>query len=380
MMSDNFYRAFEDKHRGSRQEIKRRLQIYLPFVLPVVQTHEPTTCLDLGCGRGEWLELMAEQGVQAQGVDLDNGMLQAAQAQGLNVRRVDAIQALQQQPDSSVSVVTAFHLVEHLPFDDLREMVVQALRVLVPGGLLILETPSPDNLRVASCSFYLDPTHIKPLPSELLNFLTQQTGFARSKVMGLQESGELRFKNALQLEDVLWGASPDYAVVAQKAGWTNRSERLSVLFARDYGVTTAQLAQSYSAQQNHALRDIQLQMHDLRVRLQNATAQIYALQQHAQLELDVAAIQQSSLWRFFRPLVWLHAQVRKLRNEGVKSRTDALIRKLRNRWDKPPLAVTLPTPEPDGTLNSQSTTSASHNCEKKPETERQFNGQEYPPH
>ena len=74
-MNNSFYRGFEDLHRGSRHEIIRRLQVYLPFVIPVAQTNPSAECLDLGCGRGEWLQLMAEYGINAKGVDIDEAML-----------------------------------------------------------------------------------------------------------------------------------------------------------------------------------------------------------------------------------------------------------------------------------------------------------------
>lgn len=379
-MSDNFYRAFEDKHRGSRQDIKRRLQVYLPFVLPVMRAHAKAPCLDLGCGRGEWLELLTEQGVQAQGVDLDSGMLQAAEVQGLKVRRADAVLALQQQADDSLSVVSAFHLAEHLAFEDLKTLVAQALRVLVPGGLLILETPNPDNLQVATCNFHLDPSHIRPLPSALLAFLAQQTGFARAKVMGLQESAELRFKNSFQLEDVLMGASPDYAVVAQKAGWNSHPDRLSVHFARDYGITTAQLAQSYSEQQSRAQREIRLEMHDLMTRLHMTMEQIQILQhQQAQFEHQIMAIHQSALWRLSRPLEWMDRQLKRLRQEGLKSRFQALVHKLSRRIDKPSQEGLSLAKNCDTTLKAVPAPLSSDSCDGVRAHPSQPHGQEGPP-
>ena len=101
------------------------------------------------------------------------------------------------------------------------EQVAQALRVLVPGGVLILETPNPENLVVGTSSFYLDPTHERPLPWQLLSFLAEHHGFERVKTLRMQESAHLAARvarhEALSLMDVLGGASPDYAIVAQKA-------------------------------------------------------------------------------------------------------------------------------------------------------------------
>jgi SAM-dependent methyltransferase len=327
-MSDDFYRAFEERHRGSREAIMQRLRIYLPFVLPVAHAHPDAVCLDLGCGRGEWLQLLGEHGLAAEGVDLDAGMLEAARAQGLRVRQADAIGVLQELPEAQLAVVSAFHLAEHLPFEDLKTLVAQACRVLMPGGLLILETPNPDNLQVATSNFYLDPSHRKPIPAALLAFLTEHAGFARSKVLGLQQSPGLRFKSDLNLQDVLGGASPDYAVIALKKGPQAIFERLDAPLERTYGVSTAQLAQTYSAQQVRGLREIRLDMHALQTQLQQALEQISLLQmQRSQLATELQEIRSSSLWQVEGALQWIRDQHQRWRQQGLRSRLLALMRK-----------------------------------------------------
>ena len=84
-MSDNFYRTFEDKFRGSRMLIKSRLRVYLPFVEPLKDINTDTTALDLGCGRGEWLELLKEVGISGHGIDIDDEMLLACGELDLSV-------------------------------------------------------------------------------------------------------------------------------------------------------------------------------------------------------------------------------------------------------------------------------------------------------
>ena len=326
-MNNSFYRGFEDLHRGTRHEIIRRLQVYLPFVIPVAQTNPSAECLDLGCGRGEWLQLMAEYGINAKGVDIDEAMLNAAKSQGLNVTLKDALDALKNQADNSIAFVTAFHLVEHLLFSQVQELVQQAHRVLVPGGVLILETPNPDNLVVASCNFYLDPSHIKPIPSLLLSFTTNYAGFARTKLIGLQESSSLRFKANLQLEDVLAGASPDYAVLSQKVGTRDDTTRLDAPFERSYGVSTSELAQLYSHQQTQALSEVRLEINSVRSQLQNQVTLMQAqLQQH---EFQIQHIYTSAVWRLFKPIQWCLVQYRRIQQEGLPARIRALLYKAR---------------------------------------------------
>jgi len=248
MSSDqnHFYKAFEDQHRGSRETIKSRLTVYLPFIKQIKSIDPNATALDLGCGRGEWLELLQENQFTASGIDLDDGMLSACRSRGLNVQTGDAIAHLKSLPTDSLSIVSGFHIAEHLSLDDLQTLIKEALRVLKPAGLLILEAPNPENLVVGTSSFYLDPTHQRPLPSALLNFLVGYLGFARSKVLGVQESVPLREElGPTSLFAVLSGVSPDYAVIAQKTGDASSIASFDSLFAKEYGLTLELLANRY---------------------------------------------------------------------------------------------------------------------------------------
>jgi SAM-dependent methyltransferase len=246
-MKKNFYRAFEEKYRGSRELITGRLQFYLPFIEPLVREFGRVPAIDLGCGRGEWLEVLLAAGFDARGIDLDEGMLQACVDLGLPSEKGEAIAHLRSLPSKSQAIVSAFHVVEHIPFDALQELVSEAKRVLLPGGLLILETPNPENIMVATCSFYLDPTHQRPVPPLLLSFVAEHAGFERVKVIRLHESKELASKPDLLLEDVLGGVSPDYSVVAQKKGKKSTMSALEPVFSQDYGLTLSGLSASYDA-------------------------------------------------------------------------------------------------------------------------------------
>jgi len=249
MSQTSFYRAFEDRYRGSRDVIKARLGAYAPFTDPLRGLAARPLALDLGCGRGEWLELLGEQGFDARGVDLDDGMLAACLERGLAARHEDALSALRAQPDDSLALVSAFHLVEHLPFDLVRELVAQALRALQPGGLLVMETPNPENLTVGATSFYLDPSHVHPIPPGLLGFTADHAGFARQRIVRLQEDPQLHTAAPVGLITVLEGVSPDYAVVAQKAAPPVTLAQFDPAFDAAWGITLGQLAQRYQEQQ-----------------------------------------------------------------------------------------------------------------------------------
>jgi len=242
----DFYRKFEDRYRGSRSLIKERLKVYLPFVRPLCLRYPQSEILDLGCGRGEWLELLEEEGFNARGVDLDKGMLAACKELGLNAEFGDAIDTFKKIPDDSVSVVSAFHFVEHIDFDHVITIIKESARVLVPGGLLILETPNTENITVGTLYFYLDPTHFKPIPSLLLSFVAEYCGFERIKVLRLQELKNLHDENFdISLMDVVSGVSPDYSIVAQKTCDESFGAMFDDVFSKKYGLTLDELAERY---------------------------------------------------------------------------------------------------------------------------------------
>lgn len=247
-MSDNFYRAFEDRYRGSRDLIKSRLAAYAPFYDPLAALYPGARVIDLGCGRGEWLELLGEQGFKPFGVDLDDGMLAACRERGLQVELTDALSALRATRSASVAMVSAFHLVEHIPFEMVQDLIREARRVLLPGGLLVMETPNPENLVVGASSFYMDPSHLRPIPPPLLDFVVGFAGFARQKVLRLQEAKQLHEGHPIGLIDVLDGVSPDYAVVGQKQAPQDVLAPFGAPFAASYGISLSDLALRFEEQ------------------------------------------------------------------------------------------------------------------------------------
>lgn len=284
-----FYRAFEERFYAPRSDIKHLRRQYLSFVQPLAALYPGAATFDIGCGRGEWLELMQELGMRPFGVDLDAGMLQGCRELNLPAEQGDAVAYLQTLADNSQAVVTAFHVVEHISFEQLTKVVIESLRVLQPGGLLIMETPNPENIVVATNNFYLDPTHLRPIPPRLLSFLPQYHGFARVHTLRLQEQPELRQRNDITLIDVLSGVSMDYAVVAQKAAVPDAMERFDTVFATHYGIDLNNLAGRYDG-------TLQRRMAALDQRLANAEAQaagmtdalarITTLQDHRMAALD----------------------------------------------------------------------------------------------
>ena len=129
--------------------------------------------LDIGCGRGEFLSLLKRNNIATRGIDLNGAMVQEAKALDLDVLEGDAIAYLRSLPDNSLAAITGFHIVEHISFKELVSLFDTANRVLMPGGLVLFETPNPENLVVGACTFNYDPTHNKPLPPDYLRFIAE---------------------------------------------------------------------------------------------------------------------------------------------------------------------------------------------------------------
>jgi SAM-dependent methyltransferase len=178
------YVEFEALFRGSRAEIQQRQRPYVDLLAGAAPV------LDLGCGRGEFLELLREAGVPAQGVDLDAGMVKVAADLGLNARVGDLFDTLADTADGSVGAVVSFQVVEHLELDDLDRLLAETHRVLAPEGIVVLETVNPHSLR-AYRFFWLDVTHRIPLFPESLLSLARGRGFAAGVAWFSESSGEL---------------------------------------------------------------------------------------------------------------------------------------------------------------------------------------------
>lgn len=221
------YFAFEARMRGSRELVRDRQAPY------VDDFRDSGRVLDIGCGRGEFLQLLRDAGVDARGIDLDEDMVDQCRADGLDVERADAIDYLGRLDDASLGGIFAAHVLEHLPAPRLVRLLELAAKKLRGGGVFIAETPNPLSL-TALANFSADLSHEKPLHPATLEFLARQAGFRETELRFLSEpppSERLRTvplppgdafdaaREALdadvaRLNDVVFGAQ-DYAVVAR---------------------------------------------------------------------------------------------------------------------------------------------------------------------
>jgi SAM-dependent methyltransferase len=218
LLLDTFYVALESKFRGDVTDIGQRQTVYLPDIEQALSNLDNKTVLDLGCGRGEWLSLLRKHGIEGLGVDTNEGQLAAARENGLAVYNEDGLQFLRTQSEGRFAAVTAFHIFEHLPFAVLAEWLLEIRRVLCPGGILIAETPNPENLIVGANTFHLDPTHTRPLPSGVLAILSETVGLAVKQIRPLHPHGDLAaaLKDLPERTAYLLYGYQDYGLIVER--------------------------------------------------------------------------------------------------------------------------------------------------------------------
>jgi glycosyltransferase involved in cell wall biosynthesis/cyclopropane fatty-acyl-phospholipid synthase-like methyltransferase len=193
------YAAFEDVFRGSEERVSELLEPYVD----VLRGHEPV--LDLGCGRGELLQLLAQAEVEAKGVDADEGMVERSRAKGLAVEQTDAVSYLESVPERSLGAIVAIHMIEHLPYDQLQRLLELARRALRPSGLFVAETVNPHSIP-AFKTFWVDPTHRAPIFPEVASTLALIHGFSEARIVYPRGTGDAEKDRIEQTE---------YAVVAR---------------------------------------------------------------------------------------------------------------------------------------------------------------------
>ncbi len=180
---DSTYDAFEEMFRGSEERVRGLLRPYVPILVG----HAPV--LDVGCGRGELLELLREAEIEARGIDLDRGMVERSRRKGLDVELAEAVAYLEQRDPESLGAVIASHVIEHLQYEELERLFDLSRRVLRPGGLFVAETINVHSLS-AFKTFWTDPSHRAPIFSEVAHSLALIHGFASAEIIYPRGSGD----------------------------------------------------------------------------------------------------------------------------------------------------------------------------------------------
>jgi len=170
------YVGFEDQFRGSPEEIRRRVEDYLPMFA------KASDVLDVGCGRGEFLELLRERGVRARGIDINPAMVEVCRGKGLEAESGDALAYLRGLPDASLGGLFAAQVVEHLEPRYLAQLLDAAFEKLRPGAPIVLETINPACWFAFFESYIRDLTHVRPVHPDTLKYLLIATGFQHVEI------------------------------------------------------------------------------------------------------------------------------------------------------------------------------------------------------
>jgi 2-polyprenyl-3-methyl-5-hydroxy-6-metoxy-1,4-benzoquinol methylase len=178
------YGWFAERFRGPEEYVRRNQEFYLPYF------QEAGSVLDLGCGRGEFLQLLRERNIRGRGVESSDQNVIYCRSKGLDVEKGDLFQFLTDLPEQAEDAIFASQVVEHLPPSRLPELVRLCASRLRKGGVLAFETPNPECLAIFAMQFYLDPTHQRPVPYELLNFCMRESGMGNIKVHRLSPAAE----------------------------------------------------------------------------------------------------------------------------------------------------------------------------------------------
>lgn len=203
---------FAERFRGTREYVASTQQQYLPLFQGLEKI------ADLGCGRGEFLALLAQSGHGALGIDGDQESVDTCRSLGLTAEKHDIFAWLAGQPDESWDALVSFQVIEHLPPALVPVLIRESARVLRRGGLLLLETPNPECLAIFATHFYLDPTHQRPVPPPLTQYYLQEAGFGDIEIRKLSPAEDTM--PALKelspaFRQAFFGAL-DYAAIARK--------------------------------------------------------------------------------------------------------------------------------------------------------------------
>lgn len=226
---DALYVSLEDHFRGNRKDIKKRLQILLPVVLDAQAGTAASPILDIGCGRGEWLEVLTENDLIAKGIDTNRVMIDRCrefQEISLDATEADAVEYLRSLRPDSLGAVTGINFIEHIPFRNLVTILDEVLRVLKPGGVMVFASSDPQNTVYGVWDFI--PTQRNQLPPPMIQYLAEARGFIRVRIerqgenktalhqtrKGYTTEGNSAIKLALGRDSIM---ELGYSVIAYKA-------------------------------------------------------------------------------------------------------------------------------------------------------------------
>ncbi|OGK56340.1 hypothetical protein A3J15_03205 [Candidatus Roizmanbacteria bacterium RIFCSPLOWO2_02_FULL_38_10] len=211
-VEEKFYLFQQERFRGSFDLIKDRQKKYIKYLKAITGMNKKNPFLEIGFGRGEFMEILQENRIKnIIGIEINKQHVIDARKRGFEVSLNDAIEFLEKQK-GRLSGVSAFHVVEHMTFNQIFDLLHLIYQKMLKNGLLILETPNPENLQVGSHSFYIDHTHKTKLPARFLQSICEFIGFKSIEVI---YSSPLKENLKNDVEKMIYGDF-DYAIIARK--------------------------------------------------------------------------------------------------------------------------------------------------------------------
>ena len=214
-MTSDFYLDFENKFRGDTQSILSQFSKYDFLIDLIIKDIENPKLIDIGSGRGEWIQKWSNKVEDCFGIENDQEMISLCREKGLNIIDGDAIDILPTLSTNSVSILTMFHTIEHIDYKQSIAILSECYRVLSEDGIFIIETPSIDNLIVSTNTFYLDHTHISHINPEALKFSMKSIGFDKVNDFYIN-GGPMKDDKHSKITRILNGVAQDLLIVATK--------------------------------------------------------------------------------------------------------------------------------------------------------------------
>ncbi len=222
-LEDWRYAGFENRYRGSEDEVKKQQENYLDFF------RQEKKVLDLGCGRGEFLSLLSENGITAEGIDINGQMIDICREKDLNCSKADILDKLAESEEESLGGIFSSQVIEHMPPNYLKRVIELAFHKLAPSSYIVLETVNPTSVFALVQIFYLDLSHQKPIHPQALKFLLENSGFENveiklsselqqeklHEISSADEVSTILNQNIDKLNKLLYSA-PNYAAIGQK--------------------------------------------------------------------------------------------------------------------------------------------------------------------
>lgn len=222
-LRDWHYAAFENRHRGKEEEVKKQQSQFLPYF------KDKGKVLDLGCGRGEFLDLCRDNGIDAQGIDMNEQMVEICRDKGLDCQKGDILEALSRLQDQTLGGIFSSQVIEHLAPEPLKKLIELAYFKLEQHGAAVFETINPASVFALVQIYFLDLSHQKPIHPQTLKFLLESSGFQDVEIKysdpfgpeqlqtlpASDEAASIMNRNIDKLNNLLF-APPNYSAIGIK--------------------------------------------------------------------------------------------------------------------------------------------------------------------